>query len=169
MSGFFPRRVSFLWSSGTGVMLMLAIFVVFPLVVTGCGRKPAPPRVVTPRSTSPKASPANAQDLKAAQDAVERYLNALSIQDYRGAYALLSAESKRQHPFNQFEKDAKDAQVQYDLTSAKATATGANTADVTLSMPSDEEPGEKTFATIREEGRWKVQYYGGVPFSPYGE
>jgi len=100
---------------------------------------------------------------------VVRYLGALYEQDYQAAHDLLSAESRRRHTLEEFAREARSAQVLYDLAGARAERIGEKTAEVVVPLQREEEPGAKAFAVINEGGQWRIVYYTGKPFFPYGE
>jgi len=100
---------------------------------------------------------------------VVRYLGALYEQDYPTAHNLLSAESRRRHTLEEFAREARSAQVLYDLAGARIESIGEQTAEVVVPLQQEEEPGAKAFAVVKEDGQWRVVYYRGKPFFPYEE
>jgi len=144
--------------------LMLGLPAIF---FAGCSRAQPPPQPIAPERVTPPAL--SRADLEAAKAAVTTYLRAIYAQDYQTAYDLLSAESKRRHSQEAFIREARGAQVLYDLSNPRAEGRGENAAEVVVSLQQEEEPGAKAFSVARENGQWKVIYYAGKPLFPYAE
>jgi len=140
--------------------MLAAIGVVCVAAGLGCSR--GRPRHRVTRHAPPRAAQSEAD---AARAAVVDYLSALQAGDYRAAYALLSAESRKLHPTAQFERQARQGVTTYDLSSAQARLTGAGRAEVLLHLEND--PASTAIIALRESGKWRIVYLRGRPGFPY--
>lgn len=142
-------------------LIVVAIAAVaFVIVRFPSARRPAPsPPAPAPKAQAPAASP---------REAVVRYVEALYKKDFRGAYELLSAQSKQIHPYGEFAELAQSGgATSFDLAGAHEGE--ENNGRVVVSVPVEEDPAEAGFTTAREADGWKVVYIGGAPWFPYPE
>jgi hypothetical protein len=116
---------------------------------------PAPPRPAPVAQPSPR-------------EVVTSYVEALHRKDYRAAYALLSARSQQLHPYEGFVKLAESAGAA-DLDLGAAREGEEKDGRVVVSVPIVEDPAEAAFTMVRESGRWKVVFIGGLPLFPYAD
>jgi hypothetical protein len=140
---------------------LAAIGLACAAVVAGCSRSKPPS--VAPRPPAP--GPAAASPSDQARDAVVAYMRYLQDGDYAAAYALLSAESRKRHPREEFERMAKQGVTLYDLSSARAALVKPDRAEVTLRL--EEDPVSATIVAVKQDGKWYVVYARGRPGFPY--
>jgi hypothetical protein len=139
------------------------------VALMGCPRRKPPP----PRPRVPRVQPA-----EAARRAVVAYMRHLQDGDYAAAHALLSAESRRRHPLDEFTRQAQEGITYFDLSSARAKLTAPGHAQVALQLEDD--PSGATISVVQEGsrpppagsgppagGKWRVVYRGGRPGFPY--
>jgi hypothetical protein len=140
-------------------LLLVAAAVVIIAVLRLPVRRPG--AVVRPR---PQRGPAAA----GAKQVVIAYLRALQKQDYRTAYAHLSARSQGAHPFDSFAQDCQKAGFpSLDVEAAQEkTSEGGGT---TVVVPMVEDPATAGFTMVREKGEWKIVFVKGSPWFPYPE
>jgi hypothetical protein len=161
-------RAGWLLPGNTRRGLLVILVCGVAMLAAGCGRKPAasppPGRSAPPRASA--NSPA-AQDLTTAKQAAVHYLDALYAQDFRTAYDLLSADSKRQHPEPAFKRSAAENQIQYEINGAAAEAGVRGSVRVAFDLDESEEPGSNALTLVKEQGKWRVVFEGGTPYYPY--
>ena len=120
----------------------------------------------------PAASSPNPVDAKPTLQAeasptevVISYLKALERKDYRRAYALLSADSCKTHPYEDFVARAeKSGLTEYDLTTAKEAPPRDRFRTVTLQLKED--PAQAGFNLVQDTEAWNVVFIGGIPSCP---
>jgi len=122
----------------------------------------APPPSPGPPPAHPQTADASADN---ARDAVVSYLKHLQEGDYDAAHRLLTDESRRRHPLEEFRRQAQQGSALYDLSSARAHITAPGRAEVTLHQ--EEDPAAVTIIAVRQGGDWSVVYLRGRPGSPY--
>jgi len=143
------------------ILQLAAIGLLCVVFVPGCSRRK--PRPVAPRPPAPR--PTAATPAEQARNAVVAYMQHLQDGDYPAAYALLSAESRKRHPREEFERMAKQGVNLYDLSSAHAALVKPDRVEVTLRM--EEDPVEATVVAAKQGGKWYVVYTRGRPGVPY--
>jgi len=151
---------------------MLSLIGIFAVsLLLGCNKKPVSPPNLTPKpKPQPVVTPSPEEDdLSAAQTAVKKYIQALYAAKYEAAYNMLSEDSRQKHSLDEFERDAVDTVISYNLDKMQAQNESQDIIKVVVSMSQEEEPGAKAFVMTREEKAWKVVYYKGTPFAPYAE
>lgn len=94
---------------------------------------------------------------------VKDYINHLDAGDYRAAYNMLSAESKKKHGFDEFQKDCW-YKNDWDLSTAKAEEREDGLA-VIVSLSQD--IAEHDFTVKKEGSQPKIIYKIGSPYWPY--
>jgi len=121
------------------------------------------------QSAQTSTTPApDAAEKQAVLDAVSRYLNALIARDYATAYDLLSGDSQSKHAKVSFEKQATKGEMpSYDLKAMRVLELTGDHALV--EAPLQDDPATHGFHLVREQGTWKVVYWGGTPGSPDAE
>jgi hypothetical protein len=140
-----------------GVAALLIAAVLLPAILRGRGHKPAPP-------TLPRVQP-QGEAADAARAAVIAYMKHLQEGDYGAAHLLLTEESRKRHPLDEFARQARQGITLYDLSSARAKLTAPGQAEVTLHQ--EEDPASVTIVAVRQGGNWYVVYLRGRPGSPY--
>ena len=123
------------------------------------GQPPTPPPVAPVEPSRPEN-----EETRAAQ-AVISYLRAIYKSDYRQAYGLLSAPSRRKHSYEDFRADCQQGATDFELSSVPEVTRKDGTIAVTLSLA--EEPGTHSFLAVPEGKEWKVVYLSGQPSFPY--
>jgi hypothetical protein len=141
--------------------LLLPSIVLVLAVAGGCARRAAPPMRLTPPKPAAKAS------LEDAKSTALKYVKSLQAEQYAAAHALLSAESKKKHPLDQFEAQAKQGISSYDLSRTTVKEGGDGKAVVAIHL--EEDPAAHAFVLVREKNEWRVVYDTGRPWAPYAE
>jgi len=141
------RRVLF-----PSIVLLVAVF-------GGCARRAAPPVRPAPPRPAPGAS------LEDAKRTVVKYVQSLEAGDYAAAHALLTAESRKKHPLDEFRSQAGQEVTAYDLGKASVREGGPGKARV--AVPLEEDPATQNFALVREQNHWRIVYDRGRPWAPY--
>jgi len=141
------------------VIVLLAAAIIAVVVLY---RRPQPPPTVV---TAPVAPPQPESAAAAAQQAVVAYLQHLQNDEYQAAYELLTADSRKRHSLEEFQRLAKQGIPFYDRSSATVSLTGADRAEVTLHQTED--PASITITAAKENGLWRIVYLRGRPGSPY--
>jgi hypothetical protein len=139
-----------------------ALLLVVAWSLVGCRRKA--PRPPVPPAKAPAAE-TPVQVAQAAKGVVVAYLNHLEKDEYKAAYALLTAKSQAEHPYAEFAEQAKKGGPLYDTDGATARAQGKDR--VTVSVPMSEDPARVAFAVAKEGSEWRVVYHTGRPWTPY--
>lgn len=135
---------------------LVTIAVLCAALLVGCARKKPPAPPPTPPSQS-------AED--AARGVVINYMQHLQDGNYAAAHALLSADSRKRHPLDEFTRYARAGITYFDLSSARAKLVAPQRAEVTLHLEAD--PASATVVAVREGGKWRVVYLRGRPGFPY--
>jgi hypothetical protein len=100
------------------------------------------------------------------EEVVTAYLTALTKQEHRRAYELLSAESRQAHTYEEFAAACKQAGFpSLDVGAANVRSKEGDRA--TVAVPMVEDPAEAGFTMAKEEGAWKVVFREGTPWFPY--
>ena len=144
------------------ILIVVAIAAVACVVILfPSPRKPAAPPPPA-GGTKPQLAAATPRE------AVARYVGALYKKDFRAAYELLSVESRQVHPYDEFAQLAESGgATSLDLAGAReGTETDGR---VVVTVPVEEDPAEAGFATVKQEGGWRIVYIGGAPWFPYPE
>jgi len=123
-----------------------------------------PPGVRPGRPGPPPVQP-QGENADAAREAVVAYMKHLQEGDYGAAHRLLTEESRKRHPLDEFKRQAQQGIAFYDLASASARLTARGRAEVTLHQ--EEDPASVTIIAARRGGNWFVVYLHGRPGSPY--
>ena len=125
----------------------------------GCARRAAVPATTTAPRPATGFQPAQVKSV------VADYIHRLENGEYAGAHALLTAGSKQKFALAQFEAQAKQSSIMYDLDRAQAQEMPGGRAKV--SVPLSEDPAVKSFVLEREQGHWRIVYGTGRPWAPY--
>jgi len=125
----------------------------------GCAR-----RAAVPGGTS-APRPAAGFQLEQVKSVVADYIHKLENGEYPAAHALLTTASKQKFVLAQFEAQAKQSSIMYDLDRAQAQEMPGGRAKV--SVPMLEDPAVKSFVLEREQGHWRIVYGTGRPWAPY--
>lgn len=98
-----------------------------------------------------------------AKKTVIDYITNLDSDNFSQAYNMLSAESKKLHRFDEFQKDCQ-YRAHWELDTAKVEETKEGLA-VILSM--SEDIAEHDFSIAKENNKPKIVYRIGTPYWPY--
>lgn len=128
-------------------------------VMAGCARQAAPP--ARPRASRPRA----VASLDEAKRTVVKYVKSLESGDYAAAHALLTADSRKKHPLEEFREQAEQGMATYDLGRCFVKQGAGGRAVVTV--PLVEDPAMHNFVLVREHDQWRIAYDGGRPWAPY--
>jgi len=131
--------------------------------LAGCRRKPPPPTPTPPAPAPVVETPEQAA--QAGKSAVVAYLTHLEKGEYQAAHALLTAESQAEHPYEEFAEQAKESWPLYETDGASAKATAKER--VVVSVPMVEDPARIPIVASKEQGKWRVVYLKGRPWTPY--
>lgn len=139
-----------------GVLLLCAL--------AGCRGLPIRSSQPVHRSSKHQSAPPSENRSATAIQTVTEYLTALEQRKFADAYELLSRDSQSKHDRAEFEEQSKREMPSFDLTTASTTITG-DTALVQVQQTED--PATHGFTLVREDGAWKIVYWGGTPGAPY--
>jgi hypothetical protein len=142
------------------VLVLVAVIVVAVIVI----KFPSPQAPPSEPPAGPATPPTPAAGTPT--EAVVSYLEALYGDEFLTAYGLLSEASREAHSQEEFvELCERGAVTNYDLESVREGSPEGNR--VMVNVPLVEDPAEAGFATVEEEGAWKVVFISGAPWFPY--
>ncbi len=138
-------------------LLLVAVAALAWVVLKFPAAKPPPP--AAPAQPRPKS-------IASPRQVVQAYLKALEKQDYRAAYDLLSAESRKQRSYDEFAALCQKA-GRPSLDAAAAVEQPGRAGLVVVLVPMVEDPAAASFNLTREEGEWRIVFTTGSPWFPY--